>query len=305
VIGAKLQKDRLQVEEQKLKEALWAEEYQKLPHKNYGAWTSDVLHSQTFIQSIEWKAIVWLRGNRIVAKDVRVVLFYPDGMVVGELPTVGEAELQERRRIIDHDIINSVNAKRTDLKLPPLDIIDSQINVRLSQTNPFLRWLLENPLNIVLLLAMFAALYFIYPITDQVRNSFSSKPISKPYTPTDETIEDVGGLPQFKKLVKSFTVMLDYPDIIRSFGGSTQPCTLFSGPPGGGKSICARVLGNIAYQKQIYIRVVDCALLMAGGSAPARIRDVFRRARKHDRAFLIFDEVESFTRARRLTQSGV
>jgi len=305
VVGASLKKDRLRAEDQKLKEDLWAQEYDKLPRKNYGAWTSDVLYSETSIKSIEWKKIVWLRGNEIIARDTHVLLSYSDGVVIGELPAVREVQLEETRRMIDHQIVNIVNAKRVAQKLPPLDIIDSQTDIRISERNAFTRWLLENPFNLIALLGLGVMILMFYPIFDQVRNSFSSKIISKPYTPTGETVEDVGGLPQFKNLVESFTVMLDHPGIIRSFGGNIQPGILFSGPPGGGKSMCARVLGNIAYEKEIYTRVIDCALLMASGSGPARIRDVFRRARRHDRAFLIFDEVESFTRARRLTQSGV
>jgi SpoVK/Ycf46/Vps4 family AAA+-type ATPase len=148
-------------------------------------------------------------------------------------------------------------------------------------------------------------LYMMYPMFDQARNSLSSRPISRPYKPTGETVDDVGALPKFRALVRSFTIILDYPDIIQSFGGNKQPCILFSGHPGTGNSMCARVLGNIAHEKGIYVRVVDCALLGAGGVASARIGDVFRQARKHDRAFLIFDEVEAFTQGRRVTQSGV
>lgn len=307
VVGESIKKERLRAYDQKFKEDLWAREYATLPrkNKNYGEWTSDVLYSQTLIKSIEWKKIAWVRGNEVVAKDIRVLLSYPDQAVIGELPSVGEVQIQEFRRITDYAVVNSVNAKRMEQGFPPLDIFDSQIDVKLSQTNSFVSWLLLNPLNLLMLIILGAFGVMFYPIFDQVRNSFSSKPISRPYRPTDETVEDVGGLPQFRELVGSFTVILDHPNIIRSFGGSIQPCILFSGPPGTGKSMCARVLGNIAYAKEIYTREIDCALLMAGGSAPARIRDVFRRARKHDRAFLIFDEVESFTRARRLTQSGV
>jgi ATP-dependent 26S proteasome regulatory subunit len=101
--------------------------------------------------------------------------------------------------------------------------------------------------------------------------------------------------------------MITNPKVFAHFGGDFMPGILFSGKPGTGKSLSARVLGNIAVKRGVTVYNVDNAKLIGivPGSAPAKIRDLFRRARKKRRVLLMFDEVEAFTRSRRLTQSGV
>lgn len=306
VLGSYMKTERIRAETQKAIEDQWVKEYRETPHRNYGEWTSDVFYQQNFVLSIEWKRLVWRRGGEIADQQYRVILTYLGGTAIGELPFATNVQVEDIRRTVDYTIISSVNAQRVRDGLPILTITNSDVEIPLSHKPVFVRWLMENPLNVMFLIVSGLMLGSMWTFIRRLMNSYSGKSILIPYRPTKETPDDLGNLPQVKERIKEFEAMIVSPKVFLQFGGDFMPGILFSGKPGTGKSLSARVLANIAVKRGVAAYNINTAQLidMAQGAAPAKIRDIFRRVREKGTALLIFDEAEAFTRERRFTQSG-
>jgi hypothetical protein len=312
LLGPGLRAEDIRSDSQKIKELAWAEEDAALPHKNYAVWTADVLDPETLLTSIEWKVLLWKKGDKIEKRDAKVILRYPRESAIGDLPGYtenNEYETSNIMRAINNSLIYGTNEERRELDLPAILIYDLKSEIPLSERNKFLEWLIQNPQNVVF---MILAALMVVSFRKQLGlflNSYSSKSAFIKYKPQKgniKTPDDIGGLPHVRAEIDRFINVAQYPNIMRVFGGRLLPGVLLSGIPGTGKSLTAQVLGHSAYTLGFTVYMVKTGKLLdfAPASAPNKIQDGFRRARQDKRAMIIFDEAEAFTRARGKTQSG-
>lgn len=312
LLGPSLHAEDIRNESQGIKELAWKEEYAKLPHKNYAEWTADVLDPETSLTSIEWQELLWKKGGTTKKRDARVVLRYSDRIAIGDLPNYirdNEYEMNNTRRRVDYSLLHETGAERRELDLPIILIYDSKSEILLSQRNKFLEWLIRNPQNVIFMILAALMIIISRKQLGLFLDSHSSKSTFTKYKPQKgniKTPDDIGGLPHVRQEIDRFIQVAQYPNIMRAFGGRLLPGVLLSGIPGTGKSLTAQVLAHTAYTLGFTVYTVQSARLLdfAPASAPNKIRDGFRRARRDKRAMIIFDEAEAFTRVRGKTQSG-
>ncbi len=312
LLGPSLRAEDVRSEAQKIKELAWEEEDVKLPHKNYSEWIADVLDPETPLTSLEWKELLWKKGDATKKRDARVILRYSGEIAIGDLPNYirdNEYEMNNTRRQVDYSILHEKGPERRELDLPTILIFDSKGEIYLSQRNKFLEWLLQNPQSTVIIILAFLMLMSFRKQIGMFLDSYSSKFTFVKYKPPKKgakTKEDIGGLPYVQEELESFITVASYPNIIREFGGRLLPGVLLSGPTGTGKSLTATVLANIAYDHGFTVYEVASGRLLdfSPASAPHKIKHGFGRARRDKKAMIIFDEAEAFARTRGKTQSG-
>ena len=115
----------------------------------------------------------------------------------------------------------------------------------------------------------------------------------KPAEIPSVTFDDVIGLEQAKEAIR---IKMIYPmlhdDMYKALGKKSGGGVLLYGPPGTGKTLLARAA---AHEAQAVFYAVKCSDIMSKwvGESERNIASLFDSARKHDRAIIFFDELDS------------
>ncbi len=111
------------------------------------------------------------------------------------------------------------------------------------------------------------------------------------------TFQDVAGVDEAKDEVKEIVDFLREPDRFSAIGGRIPKGVLLVGPPGTGKTLLARSIAGEAGVPFLFASGSDFVEMYAGVGA-ARVRRLFRDARKHPSCIVFIDELDAVGRSR-------
>jgi cell division protease FtsH len=114
---------------------------------------------------------------------------------------------------------------------------------------------------------------------------------------TKVTFEDVAGIDEAEnELVEVVDFLKDPPKYTR-LGGAAPKGVLLVGPPGTGKTLLAKAVAGEAGVPFFSMSGSEFVEMIVGVGA-ARVRDLFKEARKHAPAIIFIDELDAIGRAR-------
>jgi cell division protease FtsH len=111
------------------------------------------------------------------------------------------------------------------------------------------------------------------------------------------TFRDVAGVDEAKDEVKEIVDFLRKPERFAAIGGRIPKGVLLVGPPGTGKTLLARSIAGEAGVPFIFASGSDFVEMYAGVGA-ARVRRLFREARRHKSCIVFIDELDAVGRSR-------
>ena len=111
------------------------------------------------------------------------------------------------------------------------------------------------------------------------------------------TFRDVAGVDEAKDEVKEIVDFLKHPGRFSTLGGRIPKGVLLVGPPGTGKTLLARSIAGEAGVPFIFASGSDFVEMYAGVGA-ARVRRLFKDARRHKSCIIFIDELDAVGRSR-------
>ncbi|HLT91045.1 MAG TPA: ATP-dependent zinc metalloprotease FtsH [Woeseiaceae bacterium] len=116
-------------------------------------------------------------------------------------------------------------------------------------------------------------------------------------TDTRVTFDDVAGIDEAENELAEIVDFLKQPEKYTRLGGTAPKGVLLVGPPGTGKTLLAKAVAGEAGVPFFSMSGSEFVEMIVGVGA-ARVRDLFREARKHAPAIIFIDELDSIGRAR-------
>jgi cell division protease FtsH len=114
---------------------------------------------------------------------------------------------------------------------------------------------------------------------------------------------EVAGVDEAKDELREVVEFLRYPDRFRAVGASVPKGILLHGPPGTGKTLLAKAVAHESGANYFAQSAASFVEMFAGLGA-ARIRRLFREARKHAPAIVFIDELDAVGGHRGMDVSG-
>jgi cell division protease FtsH len=111
------------------------------------------------------------------------------------------------------------------------------------------------------------------------------------------TFQDVAGVDEAKDEVKEIVDFLRHPQRFAAIGGRIPKGVLLIGPPGTGKTLLARSIAGEAGVPFLFASGSDFVEMYAGVGA-ARVRRLFKDARRHKSCIIFIDELDAVGRSR-------
>ena len=111
------------------------------------------------------------------------------------------------------------------------------------------------------------------------------------------TFQDVAGVDEAKDEVKEIVDFLRHPGRFSPIGGHVPKGVLLVGPPGTGKTLLARSIAGEAGVPFLFASGSDFVEMYAGVGA-ARVRRLFKDARRHPSCIIFIDELDAVGRSR-------
>ncbi|MDP9322093.1 MAG: ATP-dependent zinc metalloprotease FtsH [Acidobacteriota bacterium] len=111
------------------------------------------------------------------------------------------------------------------------------------------------------------------------------------------TFQDVAGVDEAKDEVKEIVDFLRHPEKFSSVGGHIPKGVLLVGPPGTGKTLLARSIAGEAGVPFLFASGSDFVEMYAGVGA-ARVRRLFKDARRYKSCIVFIDEIDAVGRSR-------
>lgn len=115
--------------------------------------------------------------------------------------------------------------------------------------------------------------------------------------------KDVAGLQEAKQEVCEFVDYLKTPERYQSLGAKVPKGALLLGPPGCGKTLLAKAVAtesNVPFLSMNGSEFIE----MIGGLGAARVRDLFKEAKKRAPCIIYIDEIDAIGRQRAGTSGG-
>ncbi|MFO7305899.1 MAG: ATP-dependent zinc metalloprotease FtsH [Gammaproteobacteria bacterium] len=114
---------------------------------------------------------------------------------------------------------------------------------------------------------------------------------------TKVTFDDVAGIDEAENELVEIVDFLKDPEKYTRLGGTAPKGVLLVGPPGTGKTLLAKAVAGEAGVPFFSMSASEFVEMIVGVGA-ARVRDLFREARKHAPSIIFIDEIDSVGRAR-------
>ncbi len=111
------------------------------------------------------------------------------------------------------------------------------------------------------------------------------------------TLDDVAGIESAKREIAEIIDFLKSPEKYRALGAVMPKGVLLVGPPGTGKTLLARAIAGEAEVPFYSISASEFIEMFVGVGA-ARVRDMFKEARKDAPALIFIDELDAIGRSR-------
>ncbi|XP_053678292.1 paraplegin [Anopheles nili] len=115
---------------------------------------------------------------------------------------------------------------------------------------------------------------------------------------------DVAGLQEAKQEVMEFVDYLKSPERYQRLGAKVPKGALLLGPPGCGKTLLAKAVATEAQVPFLSMNGSEF-IEMIGGLGAARVRDLFKEAKKRSPCIIYVDEIDAIGRQREGTGSAV
>ena len=125
----------------------------------------------------------------------------------------------------------------------------------------------------------------------------------KPDTSQSTRWEDVAGAEEAKDELREVVEFLRDPKRFKKLGAKVPKGILLHGPPGTGKTLLAKAVANESKAK-FFAQSASSFVEMFAGLGAARIRRLFREARKHAPAIIFIDELDAVGATRGKDVSG-
>jgi cell division protease FtsH len=120
-----------------------------------------------------------------------------------------------------------------------------------------------------------------------------TKPVQiKPEVKTSIGWEDIAGVDEAKDELREVVEFLRTPKEFRKLGARVPAGVLLHGPPGTGKTLLAKAVAHES-GAQFFSQSAASFVEMFAGLGAARIRRLFREARKHAPAIIFIDELDA------------
>jgi cell division protease FtsH len=116
-------------------------------------------------------------------------------------------------------------------------------------------------------------------------------------TSVNVTFEDIAGLKAAKADLQEIVQFLKEPERFRRLGGKVPRGVLLAGPPGTGKTLLARAVAGESGVPFFSISASEFIEMFVGLGA-ARVRDLFKEAKKSAPTIVFIDEIDAVGRAR-------
>lgn len=107
------------------------------------------------------------------------------------------------------------------------------------------------------------------------------------------SFDDIGGLEEVKEQIrKSIIYPFEHPEVYAHYGVSAGGGVLLYGPPGTGKTLLAKATAHEC--DAVFISVKTSGIMSKFvGESEQRVKRIFEEARKHPKAIIFFDEIDS------------
>jgi cell division protease FtsH len=143
----------------------------------------------------------------------------------------------------------------------------------------------------------FASLLFIVLFAVVMYRTLKSMPKTKPVeikpdAGVEVKWEEIAGVDEAKKELQEVVDFLKDPKKFQRLGASVPAGVLLHGPPGTGKTLLAKAVAHES-GATFYAQSASSFVEMFAGLGAARIRRLFREARKHEPAIVFIDELDA------------
>lgn len=125
----------------------------------------------------------------------------------------------------------------------------------------------------------------------------SQRPIEQSDGKKRTTFKDVAGSQEAKRELEEVVEFLKTPEKFQKLGARIPKGVLLLGPPGTGKTLIARAVAGEAKVPFFIISGSDFVEMFVGVGA-SRVRDLFRKVKRHSPAILFIDELDAVGRQR-------
>src|SRR5688500_7215084 len=125
----------------------------------------------------------------------------------------------------------------------------------------------------------------------------------RPRTKTPVTFADVAGVDETKDELQEVVEFLRDPERFKQLGAKVPKGILLHGPPGTGKTLLAKAVAHES-NAQFFAQSASSFVEMFAGLGAARIRRLFREARKQAPAIVFIDELDAVGATRGNDVSG-
>ena len=153
------------------------------------------------------------------------------------------------------------------------------------------------PLTAIALFFLFLSLWLRRERMRQMENSRREDASGEKKDAEPKSFDQIGGLHPLKKDLKVVVDFLQNPEKYRNAGADLPRGILLYGPPGTGKTLIAKVMASEAQVGFVYANASDFVEKYVGTGA-ARIRDLFKRARKEAPCIVFIDEIDTIASKR-------
>lgn len=229
----------------------------------------------------------------------KLELSYPSFLEAVEEGRVTDVTLDEEGNTFDAYLSDSLDKKyivpnpKSEVFTEFLLINDIEISYR---SNSF------SNLAGVLLVAVIA-----FGIIYYTRSGGSAKNLIKDASKNDEstriTLDSVAGNVEAKSMVEDIIGFIKNPQQYTDVGARMPKGLLFYGPPGTGKTLMAKAIAGEA-DVPFYAMSGSDFVQMYVGVGASRIRNLFNRAKKHNKAVIFIDEIDAIGKKRARNSSA-
>lgn len=112
------------------------------------------------------------------------------------------------------------------------------------------------------------------------------------------SFNDIAGNEEAKETLREMVDFINNPEVYKEFGARLPRGVMLYGPPGTGKTLLAKALAGEAGVPIYPVSGSDFVQIYAGVGA-ARIRDLFKKAKKSGKSVIFIDEIDSLGKKRK------
>ncbi|MCM8760012.1 MAG: ATP-dependent zinc metalloprotease FtsH, partial [Candidatus Omnitrophica bacterium] len=175
---------------------------------------------------------------------------------------------------------------------------ENRVSFKVEPSSDFWAGLFINIIPVILIVAFF--LFLINRQATSESNRVFSFTRSRPTIPDSKnriTFADVAGSEEAKEELKEIIEFLKDPKKFQRLGGKIPKGVLLIGPPGTGKTLLAKAVAGEAGVPFLGMSGSDFVEMFVGVGA-ARVRDLFRQAKRMAPSIVFIDEIDAVGRQR-------